>query len=220
MKSKIAGLLVLTILACGCIGGGGNDATTTTLKTSEVTPTTAKPATTTTQGQGVVDRLTDMAQAMASGGSYKCTYNYEGLQTTSWVMGEKFKSTSVLTGMEFNSISDGVWIYSWNSDESQGMKLRISDFQDIQEQDDLQDYPDMEEIARFARDVDCRPEALSQAFFTPPSNIEFIDVGEQMRQMQEMMQQYQQGPADNPCAMCDLIPDSDLRADCLQSCGA
>lgn len=96
MKRTIAIILLISLVsACISSGGGeggekpgqqgGSIKTTTTLQTSS--------------GGGIVDKIIDITTAIASGQSYKCTYTYEGVQSESWIKGERYYSKTTSGGV-------------------------------------------------------------------------------------------------------------------------
>ena len=223
MMKKIIIILIVLAYMTGCIcSGGGSDESVQ--KTGGQT-TSETPQTTQAKG-GVVESIKDMASAIASGGSYKCTYTVEGAKADIWIKGEKFKSTVKAQGMVFNSISDGEWAYIWRNGEKEGMKNNLDEMKQLQgdTQDQGQDsnsYQDIETIAKMSTNVDCRPDVLPASTFQPPAGIEFKDFGESMKKMQEeLTKQMEQGQGmPDACSMCEMIPDAQAKQQCLQDCG-
>ncbi|VVB51515.1 Uncharacterised protein [uncultured archaeon] len=248
MKAKsilpllIAAVLVVSISAC--LGGQQTQTTTTSSPSSPSDSNTAvsggsespQQATTTTVSNndnsgGVVDKIKDLTAAIASGQAYHCTYTYQGVTSESWIKGEKFKSKSTVDSKVGYAISDGVWMYSWVDGEKTGVKFNIEDMKklgDQQKANSNKEPADMNEIAKTAGNVECSIAAITDGTFTPPSNIEFSDMGQLLKNLQENLAGLGgndntqpgagQNPDSNPCAYCGMIPDANAKQDCLQSC--
>lgn len=176
---------------------------------------------------GVSGILGDMTAAIASGIPYECTYTYEDMQVRSVVQGEKFRSDVTMPEGVMHSLSDGVWMYSWQDGVSTGTKFKLSDFEGQQEQDGASRSP--EAMADYVGHVECRP-AMSGASFVPPSNVAFTDMGAMLADLQQDMVDGQNldsplvggedmdGPQDF-CSVCAMIPDAQAKQECLESCG-
>jgi hypothetical protein len=220
MMKKILILTILIVFTCACISGGGGEGQQTrtqqqTRASKKPTATTAKPS-----GGGIVEKAVDMAAALASGGSYKCTYTYEGGRSETRIKGNRYWSKSTAGGRTGYSVNDGEWVYIWSEGEKNGVKFNIKEMEDMQEDAEEQGYTDIGEVADVAVDVDCRPDVISDSVFKPPTNIQFQDMGETLKQMEEMAEQLQQGGImADPCSMCDMIPDAQAKEECLQDCG-
>jgi len=221
----------LTLFISGCLCSGGGDQTAGTGgqagsgssgdtganagagEGQQVTQTTVKAG---GSSGGAVDKLKDMAAAIASGGSYKCTYKYEGVESQMWVSGNKFRSETNTPQGKYIGVSDGVWMYSWADGKLEGVKFKISDFQDNKQQ--TSGYTDLSEISKSAANVECVPTVVTGGTFTPPGNVVFKDMGEMLKQLEKLQKQPQGGTQD-ACSYCSLIPDESSKAECLQSCG-
>jgi len=206
-------IIVLTILfalilsGCLCPGpsgdtSGGVTATTvktggvtaTTVKTGGVTATTVKTggvtATTVKSSGGVVsDALSSLAGAISSGQAYKCTYNFEGYVSEMWVQGDKYHSKSTVNGQISHAVSDGVWMYSWQEGANTGIKFNIAEMKSLSsenQQTSGASYTDLSDIADAASNVQCTPTVITPGTFSAPSNVQFQDMGEVLRQLQQL----------------------------------
>ncbi|MBD3388135.1 MAG: hypothetical protein GF416_03725 [Candidatus Altiarchaeales archaeon] len=172
-------------------------------------------------GQGMVDNVVDMATALASGQSYRCTYRYEKSQAETWIKGKKYKSVVQAEGMKVNTVSDGEWAYQWMEGETSGTKFRLSDFESMEEEAEQVQYQDIETVASVAVNVDCRPEAIGDSTFNPPGNVQFQDLGEMLRQLQNMHGGGgMPGSVETTCETCEYIPEGPGKQQCLRDCGA
>jgi hypothetical protein len=235
--TKTAYLIVVAILVSGCLCGGGDTTQTTDTQGAQEqgsattlaeqisgggAPTT-QPATQTTQKSGgITGALSDLAAAVSSGAAYKCTYTYKDIVSESWVKGKKFYTKSVMSSMTVYAMSDGVWMYSWTEGEKTGMKFNLKEMESLSAGNTgAQKSPDMEEISKSAENVQCRPDVITDSKFIPPSNIQFENMADALKQMREMASQTGQGNGGdaNPCAVCAMIPDAEGKQDCLDNCG-
>lgn len=112
----------------------------------------------------------------------KCTWTFEeeGNKTTGKILvkGKKFNQVSKITGpdgeMEFNSVSDGEYIYSWSNDPKTGGMAFKMKIEETETDTDAEGNIKMDWDGQY--DFDCNPTILSDKDFTPPQGIEFIDM--------------------------------------------
>ena len=151
--------------------------------------------------------------------SLKCTYSYNtGEQTlngTLYTSGKMFRSEFEMP-MENNdtafsySLSDGKDMYTWTDGNNQGMKINLEESQDMAK--DYQDSPDSENHKQASDQLNneyeykCQNWKVNPEKFKVPANIEFSDLTETMKQVQE-----------TTCGICDQLPDSAKQA-CLDNC--
>lgn len=192
-KTIIIPLVALILFVSGCMSGTEETTTTQKVATTQKTPTTAKvtpktEATPTTQkAGGLTEKITDIAEAMTSGLSYRCTYTYQNIQTDSWIRGEKFMSESEVEGEKSYALSDGKWMYTWGGGQPQGIKMNIAEVKKLGEaQAPGQQPTDPVEIAKSAANVECMPEAVPDSKFVPPKDVEFLDMTELLANLPKM----------------------------------
>lgn len=148
-------------------------------------------------GSGSV--ISSFKDAVGSGKKMKCTYTVrqEGdeFQSEAFVEGEKYKSTSTFNGKGVYTIFDGKATYTWSNDSKQGMKMDAACIEELQSQ-----TPDQEEITEgeihrgedaFGGAVDVKCEKVSSIDFSIPTNIEFTDQCELMKNQQKQMEELQ-----------------------------
>jgi hypothetical protein len=194
-------------MASGCMSGTqttdtgatGTEATTKTTAAPKgvqaaVTTTIAKQKvtapTTTVKAAAASSALSDLAAAMSSGIGYKCTYVYQQVQATTWVKGQKFYSETQVDGKSGYVLSDGTWMYIWSADQPQGTKFNINDMKAASAgQAGAKKPSDPASIAHDAVSVQCLPDLSADSKFTVPSDIQFQDMGELLKNMAA----YQQG---------------------------
>jgi hypothetical protein len=117
------------------------------------------------------------------GVAQKCTWSFEeeGNQMTGQILvkGKKFNQVAKINGpqglMEFNSISDGEYVYSWSDDPAAGgMAFKIKLEESEEQTADNQGQMDWNN----QYDFDCSPTVLSDKDFTPPQGMEFMDMND------------------------------------------
>lgn len=124
----------------------------------------------------------NLKDAMAANAPMKCTWqDQQGNSGEMLVKGKKFTSEVTAQGMKAHSISDGTYIYAWVEGQPQGTKMKLVETEQQKPQEGQPSgTPDM------SVKVSCRPAFMTGNEFTPPSDIEFMDLS-------ELMQKYGQG---------------------------
>lgn len=148
------------------------------------------PTSNTDQGN-LEEQSLKMAQIIESGASAKCVITDLEAQTSTdyYIMGNKMKVTSL--GLQESSfgtmINDGTYTYVWQDGQSTGFKSKLPTEEEIASMEkDLNDLQDRAEEYQTPSDleeydnnenyrVDCQKVKLTDADFTPPSDIQFID---------------------------------------------
>ena len=179
------------------------------------------------------------------GKSVKCTGSYSGedgsMEMVVYAAGKKSYSEMEMDageGGKFTSYSivDGEWMYTWTdmtgmSDEAQGFgmdmafKMNIADMEDMGE--DLPDAGDYKASGKegaqaFQKEFDykCRAWIPDNSKFVPPSDIEFMDMSETMKDFTESMESGDmKDMMDAGCAACEMIPDATEQAECKAELG-
>jgi len=160
------------------------------------------------------------------GKNVKCTFSDNSEDSSSegtiYVSGSKARNDFVAKmnegeDFESHSIVHGEYIYVWSSAGEQGTKMKLSDIE--AQQEEMPTAEDMKEAYQGYKDLQdevdfkCRPWIPDNSKFNPPSNIEFVDMGEMMQQMQEQMTQFQEDTK-SMCGMCDMMPSEEEKAEC------
>jgi outer membrane lipoprotein-sorting protein len=141
----------------------------------------------------VENKKTSIKELLGSGQEQKCTWKseVEGDKSSGTMMikGTKFRQTAVSkigdqpeTAMEI--LSDGVWTYLWNpKTKEQGMKIRVTEEQKADTQKLADGSFDFGKEFNF----DCSPASVSDAEFTPPTDVEFMDLEALQNQFKDLM---------------------------------
>ncbi len=147
--------------------------------------------------KGMVASIKD---AMGLGQKMQCTYAMsEGgstVESTVFVDGDKFKSTTNVGDMTVYALSDGENQYSWTSASKTGMKLTKTCLDKLQQSVQDKTSPagtpastepqDMEKAFDAAKNVKCQP--ATGADFTVPKDITFTDQCALIEQSAKMME--------------------------------
>lgn len=220
-KSKIISislLILVALFATGCIKKPQTDQAQT--KTSDST---------TQKSDDDVDSFTgNLMDVLKMGKAVKCTGTYTGeegsMDMTVYASGEKSYSEMTFDlgeegTMESYSIYDGDWMYSWNN-MGMASKMKVSDMEELAgDMPEAEDYEgaDAETPQAFQQDFNykCRPWIADNSKFTPPSDIEFVDLTQTMKDFTEAMESgNMQDLMDSGCSACDMIPDAAEKAEC------
>ncbi len=216
-------VLALSALVLGCIGSGEEQSTTGTLGSQASGANepggqqddvgVQEPSSTPSAG-GASSILGDISSAVSSGLPYECVYTYQGTEVTTQVKGQKFRSSVNVPEGLMNSISDGVWIYSWVEGSGKGTKFRIADMKT--DASETQNTMSPQDMAEYASRVQCTPALVGDGVFSPPASIEFQDFGDIMKNLPGKNGPGEIDPEDL-CGICDMIPDADAKAECVES---
>lgn len=193
-------LLVVSILLTGCVKKGGS--------------TTANESG--SAGGGEESIKSSLLDLVKSGRTVKCTFSMSDSNGTSsgttYVSGNKSRSTfnakaSDGTEVKSNTLVDGDWVYVWSDGIPQGTKMKISD---IQTQDTTGDNAKVDAMKN-AIDYKCLPWIADNSKFIPPSDINFVDFTETMKQLQSGNKQF--------CSTCEQAGDTNKIAECKKNLG-
>ena len=139
------------------------------------------------KGETTASLVTDMAKAFMLNVPYKCEYTMEGITATTYMKGEKRIKTMTVTpqGSAESIIRDDM-LYSWDPNSKKGIKMKLEK-QDMPSQDMPKVSP--EYIKEQAMNVKCSPAKFGDEMFEVPTDVEFQDMTELLKQMQEQLEQ-------------------------------
>lgn len=186
MKKNTIILLILVLVLSGCTKKEGlNNGNQNQGRAEKVESGNEKES-------GALASLKDL---LSQNKSQKCTWNYEdGGQLSRGTMnisGNKFKQevettienkkTSVVT------VSDGEWLYIWNSGMAgKGIKTKVEDSEKTDKT--------APEAASFGwgkqYKFKCEPTLVSDAELEPPRDVEFTDMNELLKGLEEMQKKF------------------------------
>lgn len=109
--------------------------------------------------------------------------------------------------------------YTWSSNQKQGMKMTISkedvDAMKKDAEDMMKDEPEQFNVDDQSMNYNCKPWLPNKEFLTPPSDITFTDLSEQLKKVQESVG----GSMKAACSACDNAPAGDAREQCKKALG-
>jgi len=126
-----------------------------------------------TSGSGFSGNL---AQAISSGKSMKCTMDTQGVKLDTYIKGKKARSESLIQGMKSITILDEnncAWV--WSESSTQGTKICT----------DAKTTGNNQQVSGSNIDpnikVSCNEMMLEDSLFMPPINIKFTDLNQMMK---------------------------------------
>ncbi|HUV42895.1 MAG TPA: hypothetical protein VMY36_03285 [Patescibacteria group bacterium] len=121
-------------------------------------------------------------EVVARGVPMKCTYTQGDNTGTSYIKGKNIYGEMMAQGKQGYVIMKDKCMWSWNKDESQGVKMCFEE--DIWETSE--DYA-QEGQASVASEAEyrCLPAIVSDSQFEPPANVNFMDMDQLMQGVEE-----------------------------------
>ncbi len=153
------------------------------------------------EDSGVGSVISGFKDAISSGKKMKCTYtvqqNGDEFKSEAFVEGEKYKSTSTLNGKGMYAVFDGKATYTWSDDSKQGMKMDTACLEEMQSQVEDHQGEAVEEEMHYDGDafggaLDVKCERVSSIDFSVPTDVEFVDQCELMKNQQKQLEELQQ----------------------------
>ena len=173
---------------------------------------------TTTKEEGLISG--SILDLMKLGKSVKCTYSIDitgnKMDGVSYVSGEKVRGDFNTTGpedskTESHMISDGGWVYVWNSVMPQGFKMKISDVEESVKPESSQDQAPTGNASldtlQKKFDYKCDNWAPDNSVFDVPTDVTFTDFSDTMKSL------------GNKCSACELIKDTEGKETCKKQLG-
>ena len=153
------------------------------------------------------------------GKTLKCTYTAgeEGSVTTgtSYISGKRMRGDFDITSENDSKIvshmvSDGEWMYSWSDNMDKGMKMKYEEVvaEDTDATDTTTDETN-ENLDALKNQVDykCSNWIVDTSLFEVPSDIEFVDYSQMLKDIT--------GGDGSMCAACAYAPNEEDKAACL-----
>lgn len=125
-------------------------------------------------GETFTGKLKEM---VARGVPLKCTFSNDYMTGTGWIKGKKYygEIKQLQNNQEAFIIMVDNCMWTWSNDQPQGIKMCS---EPVEGEEDLWDQGEGQSSA--AGEYSCSPAVFSDDKFTPPGNIQFLD----MQQMQ------------------------------------
>ena len=124
-----------------------------------------------------------LMDAVKLGVAMKCTYEVEGSEYVGYVKGNNYRGKMTTEGRTTEVIVKDNCMWSWSSDNAEGMKTCIEETEVESEEGTIW------EQAGASNDVNyrCVPAAVTDAEFTPPTDIQFLDLDSMMEGLKDQM---------------------------------
>jgi len=120
-----------------------------------------------------------LKEAISLGVGMKCTYNVEGNEYEGYVKGENYRGTMMTAEGKTGTVvvkDDCMWI--WEEGDTEGLKICDTAIE-TEEEDEVAGEGGVWEQSSGGvgseTDYNCVPYAVSDAQFTPPANVNFLD---------------------------------------------
>jgi Spy/CpxP family protein refolding chaperone len=140
------------------------------------------------KGSGMISSIKD---AMGLGKTMRCTYRIQNEnggndEIVTYVEGEKYATQMNVAGQKQRMVYDGETIHSWQEGQKQGMKMTkaCTDEMDAsmpEDDEEPEDVPEFDAENAFDEAMDVKCEEVSNADFSVPSNVEFVDQCEMLK---------------------------------------
>ncbi len=134
-----------------------------------------------------------LEKILSLGTSLKCSWKTEEVSGTSWVKGDQTYTQVTVDGNVVNSITKDNCVWSWSSGESRGVKVCYESSEELYTESE---EPESEELSQVDAvkppagvEYNCSATAISDDKFSPPSNIEFMDLEDLMQGNLEDLQE-------------------------------
>lgn len=148
---------------------------------------TQSDVTTQAETQSVVEQKMDIGKAMQVGTPMKCVSTYEGQTSTIYMKGSKMRMDT--SPADAHGIYTADTMYTWQG--SQGMMMKMEDVKKMAEkQGQAYQQQTQEDVVSKAQETnaECMAFDVPESMFVPPSEVQFQDFGEMMKQLEGMAQ--------------------------------
>ncbi len=109
------------------------------------------------------------------------------------------------------SLTSGDWVYTWSKKSQEGVKFSMSEMEKMEEgleEDESQNSDTWEEQVQVWENsgvkYDCQKVQLDDSLFEEPAGVEFVDVGESMKDMVEMGEKFEMQNGEGTPSMDEL----------------
>ncbi len=167
--------------------------------------------------------MMSLSELLTSGKTQSCSYDYNDeisgkMSGKVFLSGGKMRSDYRITDKEGTEttgsiINDGTNLYIWSSARPEGLKMAVSE--DMKKdmansQGDAAKYVDMNKKINYH----CDSWTMSSSFFSPPSDVQFMDYAEQMKTMQQQTQAGNGNMKSAQCSACERLENEQQINEC------
>ncbi len=219
----IIGVIIVLLLA----GGGGYYYMTQRASTTGAREVSDQTATEEQETTGMMS----LKDIMALGRSQRCTFEYSSPDTgktsgTSYISGKNVRTDFTITDQENNTTEGGMimvdsTMYTWTTVDKKGVKMTITESLEASIDEEVQNTEWENEYVNPDEKLDYKCSGWNEdpSVFAPPSDIEFMDLSEQMKVFEDLQKSMGTDGETSPeasCAVCDSMP-AEAAAACRSS---
>jgi hypothetical protein len=125
-----------------------------------------------------------LIDAVKLGVAMKCTYEVEGNEYEGYVKGTNYRGKmTTVEGKVMEVIVKDNCMWSWSEEENQGIKTCFEETEMETEEGGIWEQSGASVDINYR----CVPTAVTDAQFTPPANIEFMDIDSMMEDLRNQM---------------------------------
>lgn len=131
-----------------------------------------------TEEKGVLDSIKD---AISKSVSFKCDYSVGEVKSTVWVKGKAIYSETESKGQKNFSILKDDKLWSWTDKDKNGVYMDLS--KTASDKTQPGGYKNTEQTVKELEEFkqNCSPTVVADSMFTPPTSIQFQDLGALMQ---------------------------------------
>lgn len=182
IKVIVAAIIVIVALAAGAFFFMGRNNSNTSQTANN--PTSTQPTNVESSD------IPEFVKAIQGSGSVKCTYNYEGAATTTYIKNGKVRYETNANGAISNGIVVDKTMYSWVNGQKTGFMMDLSSFAGNITPSPGQ--PSVKDVTSIRADLEaykpnCMGETISDSMFEKPSGITFSDYSKMMQDVKSKM---------------------------------
>lgn len=160
-----------------------------------------------------------LADLLGLGEKVKCSMKVdeeEKMEAVVYVSGKKFKQEMKTEGQEITVLSDGEWMYMWNSMMPKtGTKMKLEELKNENSGggEPVSGNVDMDKKFK----MECVPWNAGANDFAIPAGVEFKDATAEMNKLQEKLnsEEFKQ----DTCSLCDKAIDAESIRQCREQMG-
>lgn len=178
--------------------------------------------------------VTGTVYIAASENKFRTDYSVEGMTPDSQ---EEMETDQIFGFDDGSMISDGEYMYVWNSTTNEGFKMKFDPestdfFSDFDMNNEDEDGPSHLFDQDQEMEYNCQPWRVDNSKFIPPTTVTFTDFSAQFEQMESMMDSMQleenaeagtqleaNYDMSEMCTLCNQLPTAEAQEECLTSLG-
>ncbi len=163
-------------------------------------------------GEHTINELIDRKRPMKCSWSEQATNGSE-VSNVIYINGEKFYQDVTVGDLGHSyAVSDGQYVYTWNSFTSTAVKINLKEVRNISEQGGT--LKTNNDVLGRTHNFVCEKWSGDNSIFVPPTDKDFKDMNQQMEQAEQNIDNYEQA-----CELCKRASTKELREQCAKNFG-